>query len=44
MGRPGRSSRRPAKGQPFETQASALRVIGWVDDPQRTQDGKVDFA
>src|SRR6201984_3236068 len=23
----------PAKGQPFEMQARALRVIGWVDDP-----------
>src|SRR5579864_2878641 len=23
----------PARGQPFEMQASALRVIGWVDDP-----------
>src|SRR3981189_1073822 len=23
----------PAKGQPFEMQANALRVIGWVDDP-----------
>ena len=23
----------PAKGQPFEMQATALRVIGWVDDP-----------
>jgi asparaginyl-tRNA synthetase len=23
----------PAKGQPFEMQASAIRVIGWVDDP-----------
>src|SRR5436189_50919 len=23
----------PAKGQPFEMQASALRVIGWIDDP-----------
>src|SRR5438046_3235698 len=23
----------PAKGQPFEMQASALRVLGWVDDP-----------
>jgi len=23
----------PAKGQPFEMQASVLRVIGWVDDP-----------
>src|SRR6201981_754820 len=23
----------PAKGQPFEMQASALQVIGWVDDP-----------
>jgi len=23
----------PAKGQPFEMQAEALRVIGWVDDP-----------
>ena len=23
----------PAKGQPFEMQASDLRVIGWVDDP-----------
>src|SRR4051794_41940467 len=22
----------PAKGQPFEMQANALRVIGWVDD------------
>ncbi len=24
----------PARGQPFEMQASALRVIGWVDDPE----------
>src|SRR5205823_7175844 len=23
----------PAKGQPFEMQANALRVVGWVDDP-----------
>src|SRR5262245_54338796 len=23
----------PAKGQPFEMQASSLRVVGWVDDP-----------
>src|SRR5688572_25659081 len=23
----------PAKGQPFELQASAVKVIGWVDDP-----------
>jgi asparaginyl-tRNA synthetase len=23
----------PAKGQPFEMQASSIRVIGWVDDP-----------
>src|SRR4051794_25309602 len=23
----------PAKGQPFELQASSIRVIGWVDDP-----------
>src|SRR5471030_2422196 len=23
----------PAKGQPFEMQASELKVIGWVDDP-----------
>jgi asparaginyl-tRNA synthetase len=23
----------PAKGQPFEMQASALRVVGWIDDP-----------
>jgi asparaginyl-tRNA synthetase len=23
----------PAKGQPFEMQATALRVVGWVDDP-----------
>ena len=23
----------PAKGQPFEMQASALRVVGWVQDP-----------
>jgi asparaginyl-tRNA synthetase len=23
----------PAKGQPFEMQASGLRVLGWVDDP-----------
>jgi asparaginyl-tRNA synthetase len=23
----------PARGQPFEMQASAIRVIGWVDDP-----------
>ena len=25
----------PAKGQPFEMQASAIRVAGWVDDPDR---------
>ncbi len=24
----------PAKGQPFEMQASAVEVIGWVDDPE----------
>ena len=24
----------PAKGQPFEMQASAIKVIGWVDDPE----------
>jgi len=24
----------PARGQPFEMQAEALRVIGWVDDPE----------
>ena len=24
----------PAKGQPFEMQASQIRVIGWVDDPE----------
>src|SRR5437763_3144941 len=24
----------PAKGQPFEMQASAIRVVGWVDDPE----------
>src|SRR6266542_4131730 len=23
----------PAKGQPFEMQASAIHVIGWVEDP-----------
>src|ERR1041384_5463576 len=23
----------PAKGQPFEMQATAIRVIGWVEDP-----------
>ncbi len=23
----------PAKGQPFEMQATAIRVVGWVDDP-----------
>ncbi len=23
----------PAKGQPFEKQASAINVIGWIDDP-----------
>src|SRR3954470_13059552 len=23
----------PAKGQPFEMQGTAIRVIGWVDDP-----------
>src|ERR1700758_3229891 len=23
----------PARGQPFEMQATAIRVIGWVDDP-----------
>jgi asparaginyl-tRNA synthetase len=25
----------PAKGQPFEMQASAVNVVGWVDDPDR---------
>src|SRR5712691_3242198 len=25
----------PAKGQPFEMQAAEVRVIGWVDDPDR---------
>src|SRR5437868_8720192 len=24
----------PAKGQPFEMQASEIRVVGWVDDPE----------
>ncbi len=24
----------PAKGQPFEMQASAVTVVGWVDDPE----------
>ena len=24
----------PAKGQPFEMQAAAIRVVGWVDDPE----------
>ena len=24
----------PAKGQPFEMQADAIEVIGWVDDPE----------
>jgi len=24
----------PAKGQPFEMQATELRVVGWVDDPE----------
>src|SRR5438132_13449953 len=23
----------PAKGQPFEMQASAVKVVGWVEDP-----------
>jgi asparaginyl-tRNA synthetase len=23
----------PAKGQPFEVQATAIKVVGWVDDP-----------
>ena len=23
----------PAKGQPFEMQAQAIKVVGWVDDP-----------
>jgi asparaginyl-tRNA synthetase len=25
----------PAKGQPFEMQAAEVRVVGWVDDPDR---------
>src|SRR5258707_2345907 len=25
----------PAKGQPFEMQATELKVIGWVDDPDK---------
>ena len=28
----------PAKGQPFEMQATAIRVIGWVDDPDFISD------
>src|SRR5688572_9453722 len=24
----------PAKGQPFEMQATEIKVIGWVDDPE----------
>ena len=24
----------PAKGQPFEMQASAVKVVGWVEDPE----------
>ena len=24
----------PAKGQPFEMQASSIRVVGWVEDPE----------
>src|SRR5579864_7068902 len=24
----------PAKGQPFEMQASAIKVVGWVEDPE----------
>src|SRR5207244_8804907 len=24
----------PAKGQPFEMQASAIRVLGWVEEPE----------
>jgi asparaginyl-tRNA synthetase len=27
----------PAKGQPFEMQATAIRVVGWVDDPDSTR-------
>src|SRR6202051_3287495 len=27
----------PAKGQPFEMQASAIKVIGWVEDPDTYQ-------
>jgi asparaginyl-tRNA synthetase len=29
----GRVVASPAKGQPFEMQADAMRVVGWVDDP-----------
>src|SRR6267143_1807471 len=25
----------PAKGQPFEMQANAIKVIGWVEDPDK---------
>ncbi|MGD0189984.1 MAG: asparagine--tRNA ligase [Rhizomicrobium sp.] len=25
----------PAKGQPFEMQATAVKVVGWVDDPDK---------
>ena len=28
----------PAKGQPFEMQADAVRVVGWVDDPGHVSD------
>ena len=27
----------PAKGQPFEMQASAIKVVGWVEDPTPTR-------
>src|SRR3954447_16819521 len=31
---PGMIGPSPAKGQPFEMQASAMEPIGWVDDPE----------
>ena len=31
--RPAASCPRPAKGQPFEMQAAAIEVVGWVEDP-----------
>jgi asparaginyl-tRNA synthetase len=34
----------PAKGQPFEMQANAIKVIGWVDIPTRSNRSRTAWS